>query len=53
MFSKAILVKTWKKKFCTNKVKIPVCKNIINAYRVTKIRICRLDITASVGKAYL
>jgi len=53
IFSRAILVKTWKQKFCTNIVKIPVCKNIINAYRITEIRICRLDIIASIDKAYL
>jgi len=53
MFSRAILVKTWKQKFCTNKVKIPVRKIIINAHRITKIRICRLDIIASADKAYL
>jgi hypothetical protein len=51
MFSRAILVKTWKQKFCTNKVKIPICKNILNAYRITKMRTRRLDIIASAGRA--
>jgi len=53
MFSRAILVKTWKQKFCTNEVKIPVCKNIINAHRNRKIRIRTLDIIASVDTAHL
>jgi len=38
MFSRAILVKTWKQIFCTNKVKIPVCKNIINAYKAIPLQ---------------
>jgi hypothetical protein len=53
MFTRKILVKTWKQKFFSNKVNILVCKNVINTYRITKIRILRLDIRASVGRAYL